>query len=58
MIDYLPIYYILCEVTPTKYAVTRERWSSRLWEETHNRKVVSSNPSTKYWMNILHITLF
>ena len=29
----------------------------RLREETRNQKVVSSNPSTEYWMDIFHIYL-
>ena len=28
-------------------------WNPWLWEETHVPKVVSSNPSTVYWMAIL-----
>ena len=28
-----------------------------LWEHTHVPKVVSSNPSTIYWMNIFHISI-
>ena len=28
----------------------------RLWEETCIPKVVSSNPSTIYWMDIFHIS--
>ena len=28
-----------------------------LWEETHVPKVVGSNPSTIYWMDIFHIYL-
>ena len=29
----------------------------RLWEETCGRKVVGSNPSTVYWMDIFHNNL-
>ena len=28
-----------------------------LWEETHVPKIVSSNPSTVYWMDIFQIYL-
>ena len=28
-----------------------------LWEETHMMKVVGSNPSAIYWMDIFHINL-
>ena len=31
----------------------RETWW--FWEETHVPKVVGSNPSTTYWMDIFHI---
>ena len=30
----------------------RKPW---LWDETHVPKVVGSNPSTVYWMDIFHI---
>ena len=37
------------------WAVAVVEW---LWEETHVLKVVGSNPSTVYWMDIFHIYLF
>jgi len=34
-----------------------EKEEKEAWEETHNQKVVSLNPSTGYWMGIFHINL-
>ena len=31
--------------------------SPDLWDETHVLKVLASNPSTIYWMDIFHIYL-
>ena len=38
-----------------KFYSTHEFKNNLLWEETHALKVVGSNPSTVYWMDIFNI---
>ena len=38
-----------------KFYSTHEFKNKLLWEETHALKVVGSNPSTVYWMDIFNI---
>ena len=54
------LYNIFCIEIERKFKLKENGINSRVqWlkEEAHNPKVVNSNPSTRYWIDIFHINL-